>query len=74
MLLEKFSLLSIAKSKYLLRPYRSDTPEQISIDDQKIMLKKLTEDKNYDLVNLELTFAGRLIGYFKKDQTWGIIA
>ncbi|MCR9291043.1 MAG: DUF6090 family protein [Bacteroidetes bacterium] len=49
-----------------LRSFKKDTPNQISISDQRRMLKKLNEDRFYGLINQELTFADGLEIHFKK--------
>jgi len=60
-----------SKTDYLdyinsLRSFKKDAPNQISISDQRRMLKKLNEDKFYGLINQELTYADGLEIHFKK--------
>ena len=49
-----------------LRSFKKDTPDQISVSDQRRMLRKLNEDRFYGLINQELTFADGLEIHFKK--------
>ncbi len=49
-----------------LRSFKKDTPNQISISDQRRMLRKINEDRFYGLINQELTFADGLEIHFKR--------
>jgi len=60
-----------SKTAYLdyinsLRSFKKDTPNQISISDQRRMLKKINSDQFYGLINQELTFSDGLEIHFKK--------